>query len=383
MATVSQTAFCKMLALNAKYVEKSGARIFHSMRRPWCDNPRPRHLVARKSVSAGLPAENGTPFHLDIWVPCRRCEKCLAMRKMDWRARIGMETRAHERTWFVTLTFRPASRKRLFMEDNSDGVQVMRSPEARHTRAMGEVTNFLKRLRSALTGADYHNIRLRFFAVTEEHQDGTPHIHLLVHTGGEVKKSAIESAKWSHGFWSAKLVDAEAAKYLTKYLTKEVHRVRASIRYGYADLSKSSHVTETEGDQTPRQNQDLSTLAAPMEGTAKVARAEAAKAEPVAMLRAMVYNGELKVDDYASLLATLVDLRSVDDGSGVAKSPKARKQSGDTATTASVERESEAAQPPATAAPEPPDPVSRDKGSVEGSKKARSRPSRANRSMGS
>ena len=100
------------------------------------------------------------------------------------------------------------------------------------------------------------------------------------------------------------------------------------------------------------------------------------------MLRAMVYNGELKVDDYASLLSTLVDLRSVDDGSVVAKAPKARKQSGDTAKTASVEREPEAALPPATAAIGPSDPVCRDKGSVEGPKKARSRPSRANRSMG-
>ena len=222
-----------------------------------------------------------------------------------------METRASPRTWFCTLTFRPAARERLFMEKNENDVLVMSTETRRHQRAIAEISLWLKRMRAALSASDASAMSVRFFAVTEPHQDGTPHIHVLVHCGDEMKKSVIQAAKWPHGFWSAKLVDADAAKYLTKYLTKEHHRVRASIRYGLGRDQNSGHVTETPEAQSegkePRPLGELPTLTGEVVAGAKVDET------PVAMLRAMVYNGELSVDDHVSLVTTLVELASEQD----------------------------------------------------------------------
>jgi hypothetical protein len=93
-----------------------------------------------------------------------------------------------------------------------------------------EITKFLKRLRKE-SGA-----RLRYMCVAEEHADGDPHWHVLLHeVSGDVRKRSIQ-AQWKLGFSAAKLVDTSsgrAAAYPCKYLSKSIAaRVRASIRYG-------------------------------------------------------------------------------------------------------------------------------------------------------
>lgn len=96
---------------------------------------------------------------------------------------------------------------------------------------MFEITDYLKRLRYHLD-AKWDGARLRYVAVLEHHQDGTPHIHMLVHSSDQLLSRTFMKAKWPHGFINVKLVDSDVASYLTKYLTKEVNRVRASTRYG-------------------------------------------------------------------------------------------------------------------------------------------------------
>ena len=238
-----------------------------------------------------------------------------------------MEVKTAPKNWFCTLTFRPASRQRLFMEDNN-GVPQLRSASSRHTRAMSEITLWLKRMRSALSARDASAMSLRFFAVTEEHQDGTPHIHVLIHCGNELKKSVITAAKWPHGFWSAKLVDEEASGYLTKYITKEHHRVRASIKYGNADAQSSGQVTKTsEAQSEGKQPRPFGTAQHSIkEGS--FAGAEVVST-PEAMLKAMVYNGELRVEDSVSLLSTLIDLRSEQDGGTTVPTRPERARKGD------------------------------------------------------
>lgn len=318
MATVGNEAFRRVLACNAKGVQRTGERIFHSTLRPWCDNPVPRSLFARGSKDRNF--ETGNPYHLDIWVPCRKCEKCLAYKRMDWMARIKSEIRAAEKNWFVTLTFRPAAREKLFMEkDDNDQLRLL-EPSTRNSRAMAEVSMFIKRLRAGLASQDASAARLRFFAVTEQHRDGFPHLHILLHCGKDYRQAAILGGKWKWGFASAKLVDEEASRYLTKYLTKEYNRVRASLNYGLgspanspsptAQVSSPSAAKKNEGPANEvATGHDRPTYFLSPREVRESARAEASVRTPEALLDAQLYNGELSVDDHAAVYATLVAIR--------------------------------------------------------------------------
>jgi hypothetical protein len=176
---------------------------------------------------AGYASSEGAPVILEMQVPCRRCQSCLRARARRWRQAAEVETRAAARTWLVTLTLSPGSRYLL----------LCRSPGSSADRwaalvgeAGKEITKWLKRLRKE-SGAS-----LRYMCVAEEHGDGDPHWHLLLHeVSGVVKKRSIQS-QWLLGYSSAKLVDTSsdrAAGYPCKYLSKSIAaRVRASIRYG-------------------------------------------------------------------------------------------------------------------------------------------------------
>lgn len=206
----------KLLAERSGTLSRHGSHIYASSLRPHCDEPVDRTVWSRAMVGH---QPKGHYVGIDIMVPCRRCAKCLLVRKLNWKDRIMSETTQHQRTWFVTLTFGPKGRELL---------QAAPSPDK---AAMFEITDYLKRLRYHLT-QNWDNARLRYIAVLEHHKDGTPHIHMLVHSSDKLVSRTFMKAKWPHGFINVKLVDADVASYLTKYLTKEVNRVRASLHYG-------------------------------------------------------------------------------------------------------------------------------------------------------
>lgn len=93
-----------------------------------------------------------------------------------------------------------------------------------------EFTLFFKRLRK-VTGA-----KIRYLLVAEQHKDGWPHYHALLHEKGvAVTKRQLEH-EWRLGFTQFKLVpldDPHVAGYVTKYIAKQaLARIRASLRYG-------------------------------------------------------------------------------------------------------------------------------------------------------
>lgn len=232
------------------------------------------------------------------------------------------ELRSCPKNWFVTLTFRPASRKRF-----CDKAGQLLPSKVRAQRAMESVAEFLKRIR-------HHGGAVRFFCVTEEHKDGYPHIHMLLHAYEGCTKADIESAKWAHGFVKAKLCDEHSASYLVKYLTKEQARVRASIRYGSPPSGGGNSVLP-EGADLPLTDQNVSSG-----GNAKVdlGREDPGKGvrgtagsplgssgpsqgempSPEALVRAMMYNREIDLSSGTDVLSTLLELATVEDtyGSG-------------------------------------------------------------------
>ena len=327
MATISNSAFRHLLAVNAKFLERSGARIFHSMQRPWCDTPVARHVLARGFTKGRL--ETGTPYHLDIWVPCRKCERCLAYKRMDWRARMASEIRNSEKNWFVTLTFRPTARQKLFYEVDDNGVQTLREASSRNSIAMREVSVFLKRLRAGLVAADSSAARLRFIAVSEPHKDDFPHIHMIIHCGKDYRQKAILDGKWKHGFVSAKLCDVEASSYLAKYLTKEFARVRASLNYGLGlPGRKSSQSTKGPEGEIPKEAIKTSQSLPDYRNGGEISRAKVGLT-PEEILGAQLYNREISLDDHASVFATLVSMKEIEHGQLVqAAAPKTRQSRG-------------------------------------------------------
>lgn len=176
-----------------------------------------------------------------------------------------------ERTWFVTLTLSAKARadmdRQVRTRMNLDRVHLKQPRQQYHQdRVMYEwVRDYLKRCR-------YHfemhgGARLRFVAVAESHADGTPHMHLLMHTHTMITYRLLRRAKWGHGFVDARLADRQTAEYLTKYLTKAQGRVRASQWYGdsarvlAADLVGSQQpkaVYEDEVLGTPSPTEDVS-----------------------------------------------------------------------------------------------------------------------------
>lgn len=259
--------------LSPRLVELSGHRL---------------HELADTRRHGFLQFDGAASIFLDMEVPCRKCPNCLDCRCRLWARRAMVELARSERTWFVTLTLRPADRYRVSLEarhaciergvdfDDLSGEEQFRE---KHRVIGPEVTKWLKRVRaerdwkeklatareqllndcgepqtdaerlfrvqaiSRLAAKTRLGPRqgLRVCIVAEVHKDGEPHYHALIHEpdGSFPVTSRTLCDQWTLGFAKAKLVDTSEASrsktawYVAKYLAKScLARVRASIGYG-------------------------------------------------------------------------------------------------------------------------------------------------------
>lgn len=163
------------------------------------------------------------PFFFDIEVRCRKCEMCLKARQRLWSYRVRSEHAYAERSWWCTFTLNKHHRKLADEFGNP------------HKYINIQMTKALKRLRRV-------GHKLRYILVTEDHADGTPHLHAVFHElPGEMRipKRAVERV-WRGaglGITSVELIRAtsisDVAGYIGKYATKSAgRRVRSSKRYG-------------------------------------------------------------------------------------------------------------------------------------------------------
>ena len=135
-------------------------------------------------------------------VRCRKCSNCMRMRQAQWMYRGAVEFATHERTWFVTLTWK-------------DGNEC----------DYEEVKKFFKRLRKK-HGA------FRYLCTEEKGEKNERlHWHILLHCSDSITWRAIAS-EWSHGHIHCKLARTSGlASYVAKYAAKG-GRIRASRFYG-------------------------------------------------------------------------------------------------------------------------------------------------------
>lgn len=100
-----------------------------------------------------------------------------------------------------------------------------------------EVTRFIKRVRKQ------SGVPLRYLLVSEKHEDGFPHFHMLIHEQAAPVTKRLLEENWRYGFSQFRLVNgngAKAAWYVSKYLAKDAQtRIRASSRYGSPQLVRA------------------------------------------------------------------------------------------------------------------------------------------------
>lgn len=191
------------------------------------DCARPYQVVFRswKAEKAYLPQasfQEMDAMSIEILTPCRKCENCLKAKRRLWTRRAEHEVHVSRRTWFVTLTIRPEDRVRFLYEAGGKDNFAAYGPISK------AFTRFLKRLRKA-------GYKFRYLMAAEAHKDGYPHLHMLLHEiegYAAIPKREIER-QWPYGFTKVKLCDNGTARYVCKYLAKDMKaRVRASLKYG-------------------------------------------------------------------------------------------------------------------------------------------------------
>jgi hypothetical protein len=201
------------------------------------------------------------PAYTDLWVRCRKCDKCKGARAMHWKDRIIYELHHAQRTWFGTLTIAPDIQFRTLLEarrkfDQRSGITAtpvgtfgpfyedyvdkdrtfdQLSIDQQFQQQCGllyrEVQKYFKRIRKMNPSG------FKYVVVFEKHTEklsGFPHVHFLLHERSGAIKHRELSGQWSLGHTNFKLVEDEgAAAYIVKYLVKDAaSKIRASTDYG-------------------------------------------------------------------------------------------------------------------------------------------------------
>lgn len=193
-----------------------------------------------------MPSEGPTSVGVIMHVPCRRCESCRKRRAWMWMQRARAELAFSARTWFGTLTLKPGEQHKMLSQarhryERQGGDFDLLPAEDQFRLVVSEtgpdITKWMKRVRETSSA------RLRFLLVSEAHESGLPHFHILLHevwATERVTKRVLED-QWKLGFSHWRVATPEnprVALYLTKYIAKSAAaRVRASARYGQGALS--------------------------------------------------------------------------------------------------------------------------------------------------
>jgi hypothetical protein len=147
--------------------------------------------------------------------PCGQCPGCLTNRKQLWTHRIILESLAHEKNSFITLTYSDEN-----LPLNGEGVPTL---------VKEDLQLFLKRLRAKLIQ------KIRYYAVGEYGTNGSrginPHFHLCIFGMGEEGAQAVHEA-WttsqgrgstgnSLGHTLTGVLTPQSAAYVAGYVQKK------------------------------------------------------------------------------------------------------------------------------------------------------------------
>jgi len=189
-----------------------------------------------KAVILQNPPDPGIPY-IVIDRPCGQCAGCRIKRRMDWAIRLEHESKFHDHSWFITLTYDD--------ENLPHGGSLVADHQSK----------FIKALRKKVPG------KIRFFSIGEYGEDTLrPHYHLILfgpdfpdrelqYTAPIRTPSALAMEKMlgDHGaqYYKSKLLESVWAKgnvqltptspatmqYVTKFHVEKVTGEKAETHY--------------------------------------------------------------------------------------------------------------------------------------------------------
>lgn len=146
-----------------------------------------------------------SPGRTGAFHPCRQCMACRIDKSREWRNRILIESRLHDHSCFVTLTYGP--------EHEPEGRTLVR----RHVQL------FLKKLRKL-----YPPRSIRYFGVGEYGDTGgRPHYHVCLFGVSlldehNVRRAWVDSEKGEpRGFIKVDELNSGTAGYVSQYVVKK------------------------------------------------------------------------------------------------------------------------------------------------------------------
>lgn len=211
-------------------------------------------------------------------VPCGRCIGCKLERSRQWAVRLMHEAQLHERTSFITLTYktgnlphqRATSSQSLTVaraspplaraphSEKSTYVHYATShddPDAGASLSRGDLQLFTKRLHMAATRKFGQGIR--YFACGEYgDQTQRPHYHLAVYgedfaddrhfyqtskTGLTLWRSKRLAELWTYGDADIGELTFESAAYMARYITKKITGDKAHEHYKRIDADGNEY----------------------------------------------------------------------------------------------------------------------------------------------
>lgn len=147
-------------------------------------------------------------------VACGKCIGCRLARINEWGTRMMHENNYHEKSTFVTLTYR------------DEDLPANNSVDKR------ELQLFFKRLRQQMV-RDGCREKIKYFACGEYGEtNGRPHYHAIIFGIGlsEYYKKLIQDT-WGHGRTQNATVTMKSCKYVAKYIQKIITGEKAKEKY--------------------------------------------------------------------------------------------------------------------------------------------------------
>lgn len=177
-----------------------------------------------------------------IDIPCGQCIGCRLKRSRDWATRCMLESKYHENSSFLTLTY---------SDDNlpfNDYIDVDGVINHKSTLVKDDLQRFWKRLRKNLDSKGLPKIR--YFGCGEYgSQTARPHYHAIVFgldvlDKKEFRKSGsgfmVYTSEWLNSIWKNGLVFVgsvtfESCQYVAKYVVKKLTGDNADVyeRYNF------------------------------------------------------------------------------------------------------------------------------------------------------
>lgn len=184
---------------------------------PYC--PTPTGVTQRQLYFVAGGREAATPY------PCGQCLHCRINKSRVWAHRLMLESRMHEYSTFLTLTYSDEFLPLVRAVPGSGAVSELSGP----TLVPEHVTKFVKRLRRFF--GRHYGKKLRYYAAGEYgEQTDRPHYHLIVFgLPVSVAETAVPSL-WPYGFVSCAAVDDGLCRYVCKYIVKNINWTKGGTR---------------------------------------------------------------------------------------------------------------------------------------------------------